>query len=209
MTTKVDVATGSTIDLPIFSLVLGLASVVAGVIALKTYGAVRIVAGIAGGTVLAAAIFALPATRVIHLPGAGSPDQIAIHSIISGMLGNISAAMLEVEPEQFVAALEPFVAESYRPEVASELRRGLSVTLPSGALARTDEIVELWIEDTAPGEARRDNQILARWTSAVSGGHWGHMHRRQVTYRGLFDVTRTGTEWHLKGVTILSSKVGT
>ncbi|MEP1933857.1 MAG: hypothetical protein ABJJ37_21505, partial [Roseibium sp.] len=195
MTTKVDVATGSTINLPIFSLVLGLVGVVAAVIALKMYGAVRLVAGIAGGTAFVAAVFALPATQVIDLPGAGSPDQIAARSIMSSMLENISAAMLEVEPEQFIAALEPFVSENHRPDVAAELRRGLSIALPSGALARTDEIVELWIEEATPGEARRDHQILARWTSVVSGGHWGHMHRRQVTYRGLFDVTRTGTGW--------------
>lgn len=206
-TKKVEVDIGSTIDLPIVSIALGLAGVIAAIVALKTCGAMRGVAGISGGVALTAAIIALPTTHAVGFPNTGPPDKIAARSIMSGMLDNLSAAMLEMEPEQFVASLEPFVSDHQRLEVASELRRGLSVILPSEALANTDEIVDLLIEDVSPGESRNDSRILSSWTSSVSGGHWGHMHRRQVTFRGLFDLTRAGTNWYFTGVTILSSKV--
>ena len=34
----------------------------------------------------------------------------------------------------------------------------------------------------------------------MSGGHWGHLHRRLVTYRGLVDVTRQADRWVLDGL---------
>lgn len=205
-TQSIEVKTSTMISLPIWSIGLVLAAMLAALVARRIQGARRLAAGTVSAAAIAGAIFALPVTQPFALPVRGIPDDVAARTIMSGVLTNISAAMLEVEPAEFAAALAPFVEDTYRKEVAIELRRGLSVALPSGALARVDEIVELKIENVSPDITGADSQVLAGWTSNVSGGHWGHMHRRQMTYRGLFDIKRSGSTWRLTGITILSAQ---
>ncbi len=84
----------------------------------------------------------------------------------------------------------------------------MSVTLPSGAIARVEAISDLNVESFAPGEDRNQHQVLANWTARVSGGHWGHLHRQTVSYRGLLDVSRHGDLWMLDDLTIISAKTG-
>ena len=83
------------------------------------------------------------------------------------------------------------------------MRRGLSVTLPTGARALTDDIDDVTIEKIEP----RDGGIgvLARWIANMSGGHWGHEHRQRVAYRGLLDLEETDGVWKLRGLTILNA----
>ncbi|WP_170570233.1 hypothetical protein [Ruegeria atlantica] len=68
-----------------------------------------------------------------------SPDGVATHLVIQGMLSNFNAALLEPDKDGLRSALEPFVDEPNRGDVSAELRRGLSVTLPSGASARAED----------------------------------------------------------------------
>ncbi len=67
---------------------------------------------------------------------------------------------------------------------------------------------DLNVESFAPGEDRNQHQVLANWTARVSGGHWGHLHRQTVSYRGLLDVSRHGDLWMLDDLTIISAKTG-
>lgn len=133
------------------------------------------------------------------------PEPAQAYEATLAILNNASAAMLETTPQGFQRALEPFVEEVQIQDVGREIRRGLSVTLPSGALARTDEIIALEIDQISPSVEDHSSQILAQWTAAVSGGHWGHLHSRRVTYRGLFDVSEVDGRWTLTGLTILSA----
>ncbi|WP_170570236.1 hypothetical protein [Ruegeria atlantica] len=66
--------------------------------------------------------------------------------------------------------------------------------------------MDLLIESLSRGEGQNDFQILANWTARVSGGHWGHLHRQNVNFRGLMDVSRRGDRWVLDGLTILNAQ---
>ncbi len=139
-------------------------------------------------------------------PTAPEPDEIATRQIVEGLVTNIGTTMLETRDDSSVAAMEPFVEAINRDKVQAEMRRGLSVTLPSGAMARVEAISDLNVESFTPGEERNQHQVLANWTARVSGGHWGHIHRQAVSYRGLLDVSRHGDHWMLDDLTIISAK---
>ncbi|WP_419741254.1 hypothetical protein [Ruegeria sp.] len=148
-------------------------------------------------------------TYSLKIPStAPDPDEIATHQIVEGLVTNIGTTMLETRNDNAVAAMEPYVEAVNRDKVQTEMRRGLSVTLPSGAMARVEAISDLNVESFTPGEDRNQHQVLANWTARVSGGHWGHLHRQAVSYRGLLDVSRHGDHWMLDDLTIISSKTG-
>jgi len=111
--------------------------------------------------------------------------------------------MLETEDAAFAEALDTFVPSEEAEAVGAEMRRGLSVTLPTGAHAITDSIEEVKIEKIEPRANGID--VLVRWTANMSGGHWGHQHRRRVSYRGLLDLEETDGVWKLRGLTVLSA----
>jgi len=205
----ITVSTATVVSPPIFAVALGLGALVAAWSALRRRGKGRFVFLGGATTALVAAVLAAPMTSRIALPGQPEPDALAAQQLMSGLLDNVGTAMLETRPDGFAEALTPFVPSDRVAEVAAELRRGLSVTLPSGALARTDEIVDLEVEQINAASDGSGNQILATWTAAMSGGHWGHQHRRLVTYRGLFDVSRQADRWYLDGLTILSAQMKT
>ncbi len=200
------VATAGTLSLPIFAILLAMGAVVFGIAAIRKSASSRLVMLGLCGACLAAAAVSLPVVQTVRLPIDAAPNPAQAHAVLTGMFDNIRAAALETEDDGFQTALAPFVEEQHRGEVAAEIRRGLSVTLPSGALARTDKVGDIIIEDisrTPDGDA---TQILANWTANVSGGHWGHQHKRQVTYRGLIDVSQSGSDWYLDGLTVLSAQ---
>jgi hypothetical protein len=155
---------------------------------------------------LTAAIFLRPMTVDIPIPITGSPEPEFAQIIMDGLLENINVAMLEPNVELLDTALAPFVLQSKIPDVSSEIRRGFSVTLPSGALAQTDAIENIEIQGISSTEPKGGSSILASWTALVSGGHWGHQHQRAVEYRALFDVSQKGGVWYLDGLTVLESK---
>ncbi|PRY26944.1 hypothetical protein CLV78_1011049 [Aliiruegeria haliotis] len=206
---RVTVSTAKVLDLPVLAGGFIVAAFAAAWTAFRNKGTRRIAAAtvcVAG--MVAAAIFA-PRTTPVQLPGQPGPDAEATQHVMAGLLENAGTAMLETRPDQFELALAPFVRPERANDVGAEMRRGLSVTLPSGALARTDEIVDIEVEQVTPESDGNGSQILATWTASVSGGHWGHLHRRLVTYRGLIDVSRQADQWFLNGLTILSAQTRT
>ncbi|MCL5779264.1 hypothetical protein M1105_20100 [Limibaculum sp. FT325] len=205
----ITVTAASVVTLPLASIGLLMAGLVAGWSALRTGGRWRSASIAAAGAVLIAAVAAFPVSTGIALPRGATPTPEAAHAILSGVLDNVSAAMLETRPSGYDAALASFVSEDHRNAVGSELRRGLSVSLPSGARALTDGMADLSIEEITPASDGAGTQILASWSAEVSGGHWGHLHRRKVSYRALFEVTRTQGHWFLDGLTVLSAQFET
>ncbi|MDW4551688.1 hypothetical protein R5H32_20350 [Defluviimonas sp. D31] len=202
----VNVSTATVLSLPLLAGTFGLVALCAAWMAFRTRGPRRGVALLGGAATLIAATITIPVTTRITLPGEPAPDSAAARQLMSGLLDNVGTAMLETRQEGFDHALTTFVPSDRSAEVGAELRRGLSVILPSGALARTDEITDLEVEQISPAPDGAGSQILARWTASMSGGHWGHMHRRLVTYRGFIDVSRQGDRWFLGDLTILSAQ---
>lgn len=139
----------------------------------------------------------------IRLPLAGPPGTEAATAILTRLLDNAAIAQLEPREAAFTAALAPFVADPRRAAVGAEIRRGLSVNLPTGARARLEGIDAMQIEELTPTDTGL--RVLASWTGRAVGGHFGHMHRRAVAYRGLFDLAQAEDAWLLDGLTILDA----
>ncbi len=207
-TSAVVVKTASLTQVPLFAIGLGLLGIICAWVSSKRTGGQRLILISLTGAFGAAAIVAYPVKSPMPFAMTTEPDEIATHQVVEGLLSNIGTAMLETQSDKTAAALEPFVEAGNRDDVQAEMKRGLSVTLPSGALARVEEIVDLNVESFAVGDARNRHQALANWTARVSGGHWGHFHRQAVLYRGVLDVSRHGNQWMLDGLTIISAKAG-
>ena len=208
-TRPVTLASAATVNLPLLAMALSLGAAAAAWVGFRGEGRHRIVPLALAVCAVGAAVASAPITTRISLPWRTAPDAETARQLMSDVLENVGTAMLETRPEGFATALSAFVPAERAVEVGAELRRGLSVTLPSGALARTDEILDLTVERIDPAPDGTGSQILATWTASMSGGHWGHMHRRLVTYRGLVDVSRQADRWYVDGLTILSAQMKT
>jgi hypothetical protein len=189
------------VRLPVLSVILLAVALVLGLIALRTPSGLGRW-GAASSVALAGAAATLPAFTV-SIPIPGQLDRKTSTEISRAILTNAATAMLETEDGAFTSALAAFVPPEEVQPVGAEMRRGLSVTLPTGARALTDDIEDVTIEKIEP----RDGGIgvLARWTANMSGGHWGHKHRQRIGYRGLLDLEETDGVWKLHGLTVLNA----
>ena len=196
----VKIGTGRALVLPVLSIAL---LAVALALVIKAFrsaaGRWRWVAAVC--VVVVAAVTLSAFTVSVPLPG--PPGQKAATEISRAILTNTATAMLETEAAAFAKALDTFVPRQEVEAVGAEIRRGLSVKLPTGARAITDSIEDVKIEKMEPRANGID--VLARWTANMSGGHWGHQHLRRVSYRGLLDLEETDGVWKLRGLTVLSA----
>ncbi|MCG7521530.1 hypothetical protein [Ruegeria sp. Ofav3-42] len=194
------------IDVPLLSLSLFALALLATAVALRKYphhwkgcAAVLLTTAIISGVLRSSTVeFSLP-VKVI-------PDGATASQITEAIVSNLAAARLETEDSKVSHALSSFVASQHTQEIKVELNRGLTVALPSGANARAKDFGNIVVEDVKPS-ANGGDQILARWDALVSGGHWGHMHQRVVSYRAVLDVEQIEGAWFLSGLTILEARM--
>lgn len=161
---------------------------------------------VAAVSICIASGFLKTATMDVVLPSNSIQDNEAAASITYAILENVAVAQLETQTPQLATALSKFVLAEHTNDVKAEIRRGMTVALPSGAKARVNEIANLTVENinsSTDGGA----QVLARWDASVSGGHWGHMHQRVVSYRALLDVQNNKGAWYLNGLTVLEARM--
>ncbi|CUH43739.1 hypothetical protein RUM4293_02634 [Ruegeria atlantica] len=126
--------------------------------------------------------------------------------ITEKIVSNLATARLETQGAQMSEVLSAFVTAEAVNDIGAEIRRGLSVTLPSGAAAQIESTEGLIVESVEP-KTDGGSQLLARWNASVSGGHWGHLHRRTVAYRALLEVRQYEGAWFLTGLTILEARL--
>jgi hypothetical protein len=49
-------------------------------------------------------------------------------------------------------------------------------------------------------------QAVASWTVKASAGHWGHNHKRQVSYRAWVELSEEADVWKLAAITVVDAK---
>ena len=192
------------VSLPLLAIFLVLMGAVFAFLALRSHAGRR---GVWTFAALAALTCAYPAKSVTHsvqLPRSAPMDKEIAEQVAEKIIRNLGTSQLEVLPAQFAASLTPYVTAEATIPVGSELRRGLSVSLPTGAVAQVDEIDRIRVEEVAADGAT--HQILVRWSAYLSGGHWGHQHRRAIDYRALMDVVASDGQWMVSGLTIIEAK---
>ncbi|NRB18333.1 MAG: hypothetical protein HRU33_12375 [Rhodobacteraceae bacterium] len=191
---------------PVLSILFLLMGVVASAKAFRSGPGRRFAWGLPSLVLFALAYPATSVSYSVSFPGSAKLDMITAEKIVSQVVHNMAVSQLEVLPERFIASLGLYVAMEDVEEVGAEIRRGLSVNLPSGALAQTDSIQEIKIEEVSATGTRNESRLLASWTTHVSGGHWGHQHLRAIEYRALLDVVLREGSWKLTGLTILEGR---
>jgi hypothetical protein len=188
---------------------LSLASVglagLAGGLAWRSEARRRLGFAAAGVLLVVMAVAGRGVAQDIRLPVEGPPDNNEAVVVLENLLDNAAIAQLETREATFEAALAPFVLETKRTEVGAEIRRGLSINLPTGARARIEASGDLQVEKLTPTDTGM--RVLVSWTARAVGGHFGHEHRRAVRYRGLFDLAQAGDAWFLDGFTILEAEM--
>ncbi len=192
---------GKVLRVPLLSGGLALAAVILAALAVSGTRRARGLA--AAGIALALSVAASPVTSELRLPFSRGLDADTAGTVLSGLVRNAGVASLETQPAAFVAALDAFVADTEQDAVGREILRGLGVTLPSGARGRVEEIKGLVVEEVGTPADDGSQTVLAHWTATVTGGHWGHQHRRDVTYRALAEVLPQDGAWMLSGLTVL------
>ena len=203
----VTLAAGQSIGVPVLSVIFAGVCLWAVVAAFRSMSKTRwrwVAAALVSGLLAIVA----PRLAVVSLPNplSGSLDERSAPAVAESLLTNAGTALLEGDPRHFNDALATFVAPDRAEAVGAELERGLSVTLPSGALARTEKVSAVTIEKITDRDDGTGTRLLANWQALVSGGHWGHMHRRRLEFRALLDVAEVDGAWKLVDLTVISAR---
>ncbi|MBE1283750.1 MAG: hypothetical protein GJ676_10615 [Rhodobacteraceae bacterium] len=200
-TSSVPVTTATTLQAPLLSVALALFGFGLLVWAIR---ASRLATGLAGFAIaLGLSLSASPVTSALQLFGPPDLSKAEAGPVVADLVKNAGVALLETHDGSFEKALKPFVPTHALTSVGDEIRRGLSVRLPSGASTRVIGIEDVTIGDLGTKQDEGSQPIIVRWTATVTGGHWGHAHTRQITYRALAEISAMNGAWMLTGLTIL------
>jgi hypothetical protein len=197
----------NTFQVPLLSVGLVLAALIASGFAIKQRRTSRIVllSG-AGVGIIVAVLSTSSATISIGNPFDRLPDPGTASQIFSAVLENVNIANLETIRERRDAELAAVVSASAMMEVTEELDRALAIRVAGGGLARVDSVEDVTLQDVRLLDTGSGYQALASWTVEASAGHWGHNHKRKVSYRALVELSEETDVWKLAAITVVDAK---
>jgi len=194
-------------QVPLLSAVLVIASVITAGFAIGRRGALRVVllattsVGLVAGALSTSFMitnFANPLDRL--------PDEETSSRIFAAVIENVNIANLESTAQRRNQELETVVAGSAMREVTEELDRALAIRVAGGGLARVDSVQDVALKDIRPLASGNGFQAVVSWNVKASAGHWGHNHRRNVSYRALVEVNEEANAWKLAAITVVDAK---
>ncbi len=194
-------------QVPLLSAGLALAGVIAAGLAIRRRRTVRtlLLSGVAVG-VIVAAISTSSAVIDIRNPFDPLPDAETSSRIFTAILENVNTANLNVAAERRNEELAVVVSSNAIRDVTEELDRALAIRVAGGGLAMVDEVQDVVLQDVHSLESGSGFQALASWTVKASAGHWGHNHKRQVSYRALVELSEKENIWKLSAITVVDAK---
>lgn len=134
------------------------------------------------------------------------PEPVVAESVFGSTVANLNSAALETTPEGRKTELAVVVTNSSLNAVAAELERGLAIRVPGGSLARVTDVSDLNLEQISATSKRGGFSALANWSVRAEAGHWGHSHKRSITFRALVELVPENGHWKLDGMTILEAR---
>ncbi|MGI9374028.1 MAG: hypothetical protein ACR2OJ_16190 [Hyphomicrobiales bacterium] len=193
----------TTLPIPLISLVLLVVALIAGAAALRSTGSRRQIAfGVAGASIIAM-IFTYPLAQVrIANPFAPTPDETELSEIAQKLVENLYVALDEHDAKRRAIALNTSADNSSAAPIEAESKRGLVVGLAGGSEARSYAISNMKITNIAPLDDPGGVSAVATWTAQVKGGHWGHVHRRNVEFEAQMELMPEDGNWKIAGLTI-------
>lgn len=189
---------------PLGSAGLVLLAMVIGVSALRTpHRRGYLLAGIVA--CLVGAVVAYPLMRFeVANPFAADPDNAELAQITQDLVENLYVGLDEHDPNLRESAFDTSSAAGQASQIEAEAERGLIVGLAGGSRARSYEVSDMALRNVSPLDRTGAVSAVATWKTKVSGGHWGHVHLREVTYEALVELVPQSGLWKLAGLTITS-----
>jgi hypothetical protein len=197
----------NTFQMPLLSAGLVLVSLIAAGLAIRQRRTARIVfLSSAAVGVIAATITTSIAVIDVSNPFDPLPDAEASSRIFTTVLENVNTANLEIAAERRGEELAVIVSSDALRDVTEELDRALAIRVVGGGLARVNEIKDVVLQDIRSLEGGSGFQAVASWTVKASAGHWGHNHKRQVSYRAWVELSEEADAWKLAAITVVDAK---
>ena len=205
--TEIKIPVENSFPIPMLSVGLALASVVVVGLGLGRRGIRRVgLVCIAGVGLIAGALTTTSAVIDVRNPFDRLPDAETSSRIFAAVLQNVNTAYLETAPERRQQELATVVSTAAMNEVTGELDRALAIRVTGGGLARVDAVENLVMEEIRSSPSGAGFEALASWTAQASAGHWGHNHKRTVSYRALVELSEEAGAWKLTGITVVDTK---
>lgn len=194
-------------QVPLLSALLMIASVITAGFAIGRRGALRVVLlGTTGvGLVASALSTSLMVTNIVN-PLDRLPGEETSSRIFAAIIENVNIANLESTAERRNQELETVVSDSAMGEVTEELDRALAIRVAGGGLARVDSVQDVALKDIRPLTSGNGFQAVVSWSVEASAGHWGHNHKRNVSYRALVEMEEEANTWKLAAITVVDAK---
>lgn len=205
--TEVKIPVENGFPVPALSVALVLASVIVAGLALGRRGIRRVgLFGLAGAGLIAGALTTSSAVIDVRNPFDRLPDAETSSRIFAAVLKNVNTANLETAQERRQQQLAAVVSAAAMNQVAGELDRALAIRVAGGGLARVDTVEDLVMQEIRPSQSGAGFEGLASWTAQASAGHWGHNHKRTVSYRALVELNEEAGAWKLTAITVVDTK---
>ena len=193
------------LGLPVPALVLLLAAIAAGGLALRPrLLSRRAWAGVALAGLVGAGLLSPVGVLEIENPFAGAPDREATAVIVGRLAGNLHTALQERDEARVRDALTVSVAEPLIAEILPELRRALTIEIQGGGTARVDRIDDVVVKDIENLSGGVGFRALAEWSADARAGHWGHLHQRRIRFSALMELMPVEGAWKLTGLTVVN-----
>jgi hypothetical protein len=175
--TAVVIPVQNTFQLPLLSVGLAFASIIAAGLSIGGRAVRRIVLLGSAGVGLTIAVLTT-STAVISISNLLDrlPDAETSSRIFTAVLENVNTANLETNSERRNRELETVVSTDALRDVTGELDRALAIKVAGGGLARVDSVEDVVLQDIRSLENGSGFQAVASWRARASAGHWGHTH---------------------------------
>ena len=205
--TPVVIKTGSTLAVPVASLLLLMGALIGVALAIGRRRGARLAFASASLLCIAAAVLLARSSIVeIRNPLAGPPDEKQAAEIINAALDNVHNAYLEKVESELAQALSVVVADDNASEVRTELNRAVAIKVVGGGTARVNAIDDLVVRNVTVIDGGAGFRSLAEWTAQASAGHWGHSHLRRIRFRALMELEEIDGIWKITGMTVVGSQ---
>jgi hypothetical protein len=195
------------VSIPLLSIVLVVLALAAAVLGLRNAKNRRVAWGVGAVAAIIGATLTLSVARLDFAnPLASKPTAVEGAAIVGRLLANLQIALFEHADEQRAAAFAVSVATERRSQVEAETRRALEIRLQGGGTARSYKIDEVELRQISDLDRPGAVGAIASWKTVASGGHWGHLHRRVISYEARVEIAPIDGAWKFTGLTVTDAR---
>jgi hypothetical protein len=127
-------------------------------------------------------------------------------AIVESLLRNVYRSFDFREESDVYDKLRTSVSGDLLADVYLQSRRSLLIEQAGGAQARVISVDVSSVETSGPIDRQLAYDVRARWTTAGSVGHWGHIHRRENAYEADLRIEAEASNWKLAGLELLEER---